>query len=157
MRNGRRLLKNPVSNFLFICILVFNPAGKVHSQEKPLNVAIELLAPCVMQSDGAYTGFEIELWEEIAKDLGLEFGYYETDMEGIFSDLSKGSAQVGFSCITINHEREKLVDFSHHTLDSGLRILVLNKKAFSLIEPFKSLFSPLVLKAMTYLGLFIII
>jgi ABC-type amino acid transport substrate-binding protein len=79
-----------------------------------------------MKSDGAYSGFEIELWEEISKDLALEFTYYETNMDGIFKDLIEGKAHVGFSCITITHEREELVDFSHHTLDSGLRILVSN-------------------------------
>jgi polar amino acid transport system substrate-binding protein len=157
MRNSRKLTKNAVSILLFLCILVLVPAGMVRPQEKPLMVAVEVMAPCVMKSDKAYTGFEIELWEEISKDLGLESAYYETNMDGIFKDLIKGNAHVGFSCITITHEREKRVDFSHHTLDSGLRILVLNKKAFSLIQPIKSLFSPLVIKAIAYLGLFIII
>jgi ABC-type amino acid transport substrate-binding protein len=110
-----------------------------------------------MKSEVAYKGFEIELWEGISKDLGLEFTYYETDMDGIFQDLTTAKADVGFSCITITHEREERVDFSHHTLDSGLRILVLNKQKFSLIEPVKSLFSPLVIKALAYLGLFIIV
>jgi len=157
MRNGRKISKNPVSILLFLCVLVLIPADIVHPQEKPLPVAIEVMAPCVMKSDGGYRGFEIELWEEISKDLGKEFVYYETNMDGIFKDLIEGKAYVGFSCITITHEREELVDFSHHTLDSGLRILVSNKKAFSLIEPVKSLFSPLVMKAMAYLGLFLII
>ena len=157
MRDGRKISKNPLTILLFLSVLVLIPAGLVHPQEKPLNVAIEMLAPCVMQSKGAYTGFEIELWEEISKDLGIEFTYYEADMDRIFEDLIDGKAQVGFSCITITHKREELVDFSHHTLDSGLRILVLNKKSFSLIETAKSLFSPLVMKAMTYLGLFIIV
>jgi polar amino acid transport system substrate-binding protein len=157
MRDGRKMSKKPVSILLFLCVLVLIPAGFVRPQEKPLLVAIEVLAPCVMRSDEGYTGFEIELWEEIAKDLGLNFAYYETSMDGIFKDLIQGKAQVGFSCITITHEREELVDFSHHTLDSGLRILVLNKKEFSLVGPFKFLFSPLVIKALAYLGLFIIV
>ena len=157
MRSGRKISKNPVSILLILCVLVLIPAGIVHPQEKPIAAAIEVLTPCVMKSDGTYTGFEIELWEEISKDLGLEFAYYETKMDGIFKDLIAGKAHVGFSCITITHAREELVDFSHHTLDSGLRILVSNKKAFSLIEPIKSLFSPLAMKAMAYLGLFIIV
>jgi polar amino acid transport system substrate-binding protein len=157
MRSGRKISKNPVSILLVLCVLVLTPAGIVYPQEKPIIVAIELLAPCVMKSDGAYTGFEIELWEEISKDLELEFAYYETNMDRIFKDLIERNAHVAFSCITITHEREELVDFSHHTLDSGLRILVLNKKEFSLIEPVKSLFSPIVMKAMAYLSLFIIV
>jgi ABC-type amino acid transport substrate-binding protein len=157
MRNGRKISKKLVSTLLFLCVLVLIPANIVRPQEKPIRVAIEVMAPCVMKSDDVYTGFEIELWEEISKDLGLEFTYYETNMDGIFTDLIIENAQVGFSCITITHAREQLVDFSHHTLDSGLRILVSNKKKFSLIEPVKSFFSPLVLKALGYLGLFLIV
>ena len=128
MKNGQKISKKPASILLFICVLVLIPAGIVRPQEKPLLVAIEVLAPCVMKTDEAYTGFEIELWEEISTDLRLDFTYYETNMAGIFEDLVEAKAHVGFSCITITHEREELVDFSHHTLDSGLRILVSNKK-----------------------------
>ena len=112
MRDGRKISKKPVSILLFLCVLVLIPANIVRPQEKPLPAAIEVMAPCVMKSADAYTGFEIELWEEISKDLGLEFAYYETSMDRIFTDL---------------------------------------------IEPVKSLFSPLVMKAMAYLGLFIIV
>ena len=157
MRYGRKISKKPVSILLLLWVLVLMPANIARPQEKSLRIAVEVMAPCVMKSDEAYTGFEIELWEEISKELGLEFSYYETDMDGIFRDLVEGKAQVGFSCITITYEREQRVDFSHHTLDSGLRILVSNEKAFSLLEPVKSLFSPLVMKALTYLGLFLIV
>ncbi len=157
MRNGRKISNTPVSILLFLCVLVLIPANIVCPQEKPLLVAVEVMAPCVMKSDKAYTGFEVELWEEVSKDLELEFAYYETNMDEIFKDLIGGNAQVGFSCITITHEREEVVDFSHHTLDSGLRILVLNKQEFSLFGPVESLFSPLVMKALAYLGLFIIV
>jgi len=157
MSNDSKRLKKPASILLLLCILVFIPSNVVRPQEKPLLVGVEVMAPCVMKSDEGYTGFEIELWEEISKDLGLEFSYYETNMDGMFTDLIKENAHVGFSCITITHEREEIVDFSHHTLDSGLRILVSNKKEFSLIGPVKSLFSPLVMKALAYLGLFLIV
>jgi len=157
MRYGRRKLKKSAAILFVLWFLVLIPTAIVRSQEKPVAVAIEVMAPCVMQSDGGYKGFEIELWEEIAEDLELEFAYYETTMDRIFKDLTAGKGQVGFSCITITDQREKLVDFSHHTLDSGLRILVANKKSFSLVESVRSLFSPLVMKAMASLGLFIIV
>ena len=157
MKNGRNISKKPVSILLFLCVLVLMPANTVCPQENSLLVAVEVMAPCVMKSDEVYTGFEIELWEEISKDLGLEIAYYETNMDGIFGDLIDENAHVGFSCITITHEREERVDFSHHTLDSGLRILVSSKKEFSLVGPVKSLFSPLVIKALAYLGIFLLV
>jgi len=157
MGSGRIISRKAVSILLFLSVFVLFPAGVVCTQEKPFPVAIEVMAPCVMKSGESYSGFEIELWEEISRDLGLEFTYYETNMAGIFKDLIDGNAHVGFSCITVTHAREELVDFSHQTLDSGLRILVSNKTEFSLIEPVKSLFSPLVTKALAYLCLFIIV
>jgi len=126
-------------------------------RKKSLTVDIEILPPCVMVSDGRYTGFDIELWEEIARDMGVAFDYRVGDQKEIFSDLIQGRADVGFSCFSITPEREKRIDFSHHYMDSGLRILILNKTGFSLAESVKSVFSPLVLKSLAYLGLFIFI
>jgi ABC-type amino acid transport substrate-binding protein len=157
MEKNRRKLKRNAFHFLVLCVLVFGLANEVNSKEKILTVAVEITAPCVMHHNSTYTGFDIELWEEIARELELAFIYHETDLKGIFSDLVGGNADVAFSCITVTNERENIVDFSHHYLDSGLRIMILNKSKFSLIESVKSIYSPIVVKSLTYIGLFIII
>jgi polar amino acid transport system substrate-binding protein len=143
--------------FIVLCVLVFGLANEVKSKEKILTVAVEITAPCVMHHNSTYTGFDIELWEEIARELKLAFTYKETDLKELFADLAEGKVDVAFSCITVTNEREKIVDFSHHYLDSGLRIMVLNKSKFSLAESVKSIYSPTVVRALTYIGLFIII
>ena len=51
------------------CILVFGLASEVESTEARLTVDIEITAPCVMHNNNTYTGFDIELWEEIAQEL----------------------------------------------------------------------------------------
>ena len=153
--------KRPVNRgafcFFVLCVLVCGLTNAAASDEKMLTVSIEITAPCVMQDNGTYTGFDVELWEAIAQELNLSFQYKETDLKGLFTDLVGGHADVAFSCITVTNEREKIVDFSHHYLDSGLRIMVLNKTRFSPTEYVKSVFSPVVVKALTYIGLFIII
>jgi len=144
--------------WLFISILlVLYDSIEVKSQEKPLTVAVKVLSPCVMEADSRYTGFDAELWEQIANDLKLEFNYRLTDQWRIFSDLVEGKADIAFSCMPITHEWEETVDFSHHYLESGLRILVLNKSTFSMKHTLKSFFSPLVLTALGALFVFIII
>ena len=132
-------------------------ADRAQPKETVLTVDVEITPPCVMSEETRFTGFDIELWEEIAKDLGLAYVYHETDLKGIFRDLVDGHADVALSCITITNEREKIIDFSHHYMDSGLRIMVLNKTKFSLAESVKSIYSPIVFKAFAYIGLFIII
>jgi ABC-type amino acid transport substrate-binding protein len=157
MGYNRKKLKRNAFHICVFCILVFGLANEVKSTEKILTVDIEITAPCVMLNNSTYTGFDIELWEEIAKELNIAFSYNETDLKGIFTDLVEGNADVAFSCITVTKEREEIVDFSHHYLDSGLRIMVLNKKKFSMAESMKSFYSPKVLKTLAYIGLFIII
>lgn len=142
---------------LLFCILVSSNAWSDAVQKEPLIVDISILAPCVIEEKSTYTGFDIELWEEIARDIGVAFTYRLTDMKGTFKDLVAGRADVAFSCFTITNEREEVFDFSHHYLDSGLRILVLNKSNFSFSEATKTLFSPIVLTSLAYFGLFIII
>jgi polar amino acid transport system substrate-binding protein len=157
MENYRLKLQRIVCHFFLLFVLVFGLANEVNANEKNLTVDVEITAPCVMRHNSSYTGFDIELWEEIARDLELVFSYNETDLKGIFTDLVEGDADVAFSCITVTNEREKIIDFSHHYLDSGLRIMVLSKPKFSLTESVKSIYSPIVVKSLTYIGLFIII
>jgi len=61
MGNNRKRLGKKVFCFIVISILVFGLTDTAKSEEKILTVAIEITAPCVMYSNGAYTGFDIEL------------------------------------------------------------------------------------------------
>ena len=47
--------------------------------------------PCVMEAGNRYTGFDVELWEHIAKDLKVEFDYRLTDQWRIFSENKLGA------------------------------------------------------------------
>jgi polar amino acid transport system substrate-binding protein len=152
-----RNLKGLVFLFFVLSLLTVDRADAAASEKRVLSVAVEITAPCVMQDNGVYSGFDIELWEEIARELKVDFRYHETRLKDMFAEVAAGDADVAFSCITITDEREKIVDFSHHYLDSGLRIMVLKKTKFSLIESVKSFSSPIVLRSLSYIGLFIIV
>jgi ABC-type amino acid transport substrate-binding protein len=157
MGNNSLNLQRNTFPFIVLCVLVFGLADEAKSTEEILTVDVEITAPCVMHDNSMYTGFDIELWEEIAQVLDVPFNYNETDLKGIFRDLVEGTADVAFSCITVTSDREEIVDFSHHYLDSGLRVMVLQKPKFSLTESLKSFYSPIVVKSLTYIGLFVII
>ncbi|MBT8374112.1 MAG: transporter substrate-binding domain-containing protein [Deltaproteobacteria bacterium] len=111
----------------------------------------------MMEAEGRYTGFDSELWEQIAKELKLEFNYRLTDKWRITSDLVEGKADIAFSCMPITREWEETIDFSHPYLESGLRILILNKSTFSMKQTLKSIFSPLFFKILGALFVFIFI
>ena len=73
---------------------------------------------------GQYTGFDIELWKEIAKRLNLDYAMQPMDFNGIIPGLQTAQVDVGIAGMTITDERAKVVDFSAPYYDSGLSILV---------------------------------
>ena len=47
--------------------------------------------------DGKFTGFDIELWETIAKKLGLSYKFQPMDFNGIIPGLQTGNVDVGIA------------------------------------------------------------
>ena len=75
--------------------------------EEPLIVYVNSFSPLTMIEEGKYAGFDIDLWEAIAEDLGLKFRYQQAkSLERIWTDLSYGKADVALGGLTITAERE---------------------------------------------------
>lgn len=91
---------------------------------KTYNVAVTSVSPFVMEKDGDYSGFDVELWEMIAKEAGWQFEYSKHHFQELIPLAASKKVDVAFAAVTIKEEREKLVDFSYPTFHSGLRILL---------------------------------
>lgn len=74
--------------------------------------------------DGKHTGFDVELWDAIAKEIGVEYDLQPMDFNGIIPGLQTRQLDVGIAGMTIKPERAKVVDFSDPYYDAGLLILV---------------------------------
>lgn len=85
---------------------------------------ISIFPPLIEKKHDKYTGFEIELWEKIAQSLSLDYQYKELSFKNLLPAVSKNKLDVAFAGITRTEEREKIVNFSHFTLNSGLLILL---------------------------------
>jgi polar amino acid transport system substrate-binding protein len=124
-RNGaRRLLPAAVVASMLLVIAVARPAGQAAPQET-VRVATRLVAPFALEEQGQLTGFSIELWQEIAKQLHLnsEFVVKPTVPE-LLRTVQSGEAALAISAISITAERDKQFDFSQPMFDAGLQILV---------------------------------
>lgn len=85
--------------------------------------------------DGKFTGFDIELWEQLAKTAGVSFKFQPMDFNGIIPGLQTGNVDVGIAGMTITPERAKVVMFSDGYYTSGLAILVReDEKAITKLE-----------------------
>jgi polar amino acid transport system substrate-binding protein len=88
-------------------------------------VGVTEVAPFVMrQADGHWHGIAVELWRDIAKDLGVEYKFLEMDQVGLIRGLETGSLDLVVSAMSVTPEREQILDFSHAFFHAGLGIAV---------------------------------
>ena len=110
---------------LLTALLLLMPLAA--SAQDPLTIATVTRAPFSMENNGRDTGFAIELWEMVAKDLGLEYTYQRANSFGGMLDLvTSGAADGAIANIPVTAEREAKMDFTKPIFDSGLQIMVPN-------------------------------
>lgn len=101
------------------------PAVHAAPQDKELIIATDTaFVPFEFKQNGKYTGFDIELWEAIAKQAGLKYTLRPMDFNGIIPGLQTRNIDAALAGITIRDDRKKVIDFSDPYYESGLAILV---------------------------------
>ncbi|AMK33485.1 Cystine ABC transporter [Pseudomonas putida] len=97
-------------------------------QEKGvINVGLEGTYPpfSFQDENGKLTGFEVELSELLAKELGVKAKVQPTKWDGILAALESKRLDVVINQVTISEERKKKYDFSEPYTVSGIQALVL--------------------------------
>jgi glutamine transport system substrate-binding protein len=92
---------------------------------EPLLVAVDTaFVPFEFKQGDKYVGFDIDLWDAVAKDLKLDYKLQPMDFNGILPALQTKNVDVGLAGITIKDERKKVIDFSDGYYDSGFMLMV---------------------------------
>jgi len=75
--------------------------------------------------DGEPTGFSIDLWRAVAKDIGRSTTFsYVDSFSDMLARIADGTFDIAVANISITAEREQRLDFSHAIFQSGLQIMV---------------------------------
>jgi polar amino acid transport system substrate-binding protein len=106
------------------------------SESRTLNVCSDIpYAPMEMEGEGPrglqYTGFDIELLDAMAEEIGAELEILDVEFDGILGNLAAGTCDVVASSVTIDEDRAKEVDFTEPYFNADQSLLV---KADSGIE-----------------------
>ena len=80
--------------------------------------------PFEFKEGDKYVGFDIDLWAEIAKEIGVTYTLQPMDFNGIIPALQTKQDDVALAGITIKDERKKVIDFSDGYYDSGFLLMV---------------------------------
>jgi polar amino acid transport system substrate-binding protein len=126
---------------------------------RKLVVSTKPLDPFVAKNeDGTYSGFSVDLWTEVARrnNWAFEWKYNETVTQ-VVDDVAQRRADIGIAGITINQERESVVDFSHPMFNAGLQIAVGGSNKSDLRAWLGQVFSPSLFRLIAILAGFIFI
>jgi len=100
-------------------------AATAPAQNKELLVAVDTaFIPFSFKQGNTYTGFDVEMWDAIAKEVGLRYKLQPMDFNGILPGLQTRNIDVAIAGITMRPDRAKVIDFSDPYYESGLAILV---------------------------------
>jgi len=108
--------------------LIFSSTS--YGNDEILKVATIERPPFSMQnSNGEWTGFSVELIQEIAErhDFTLEI-LKETIFSDMLNNVADGNANMAAANISVTAERERRMDFSQPIYSSGLQIITTNEK-----------------------------
>ena len=86
-----------------------------------ISVVASELRPCVINNGESLAGFAIDLWKALADVMQAEYSLTTTDISGALQAVTQGEADVAIGCISITHNREKQLDFTHPVAEGGLQ------------------------------------
>ena len=122
MRAVTRLLA-PLIALLFTLLLTL--LHSANAGAAPLRVGTKHAPPFAeLGADGRWHGISIELWEDLATDLEVEYEYEERDLPGLLQGLEDGSLDVVAAALTVTAEREAKLDFTAPFHTTGLAVVV---------------------------------
>jgi len=117
-------------SWLIACLLIAAPArgqAPATSTRPLLRVSTGYAAPFVQLPGTPVSGYSIEIWQEIARRLGVDTAWTvlpDLSEEAQLARVAEGQADLALSALAITAAREARIDFSLPYVSSGLQVMV---------------------------------
>lgn len=112
-----------IHRVIALAIMVLMTGTSLAAQD--LRLVTVTRTPFSQVDNGEDTGFSIELWAAIARELGLSYQVERFDtFTDMLNEIESGRADVAAANISITADREARMDFSQPIFSSGLRVMV---------------------------------
>ncbi|MBI4800705.1 MAG: transporter substrate-binding domain-containing protein [Desulfarculus sp.] len=85
-------------------------------------------------ADGRWVGITMELWDNMARHLGVEYEVREMTLSDLLHAVEQGQVDLAATALTVTADREKLLDFSQPYFLTGLGIATPAKAGASWLE-----------------------
>lgn len=118
-----------VAFLMLITFITFSAmtAPHIHAEQKVLKIGTDtnyVPFEFLDQEKGEYVGFDIDLIDAIAEEIGFEYELKPMDYNGLIPALQTSNLDVAIAGITINPVRKETIDLSDPYYDAGTAVLV---------------------------------
>ena len=125
---------------------------------QPLVIGVKETPPFIIQNeDGEYSGVSIQLWDEVAQELGFQFEYRNLELPDLISSLENQTVDASINPLTVTSDRVRSFHFTQPFFITSLAIVTQKEEKNAVFSFVKNLFSPDFLKAVLLLFLVILI
>ncbi len=108
-------------HLLLLLFIVFS--GLLYPQvNDTLIIGVKQAPPFLMEEDGEWTGASVELWNQIARELKLNYEYREYNLKDLVSALAQGEIDMSINPLTVTAERIESFDFTQPFYISNLTV-----------------------------------
>lgn len=125
---NRNYLKYAFALLLIFVVTFMNTNGtEVSAEKEKLQIGTDtnyVPFEFLDQEAGEYIGFDIDLIDAIAEEVGFEYELKPMDYAGIIPALQTENLDMAIAGITINPVREETIDFSEPYYDAGTAVMV---------------------------------
>lgn len=149
-------MKYCVSVFLFLTSFVASASQDSLKQE--LVIGLKETPPFVIANDdGTFSGVSIDLWEEMAIDLGIEYRYKQLELPDLLDALTTGEVDASINPLTVTSSRVKNFHFTQPFYIASLGIATKKSDKSPLMTFLRNFFSADFFKAVLLLLLVLLI
>ncbi len=123
--------------FVLFVACYFFLSSAVIAQDETLTIATKQAPPFAMlDADNQWQGLSISLWKALAEELDLKYRFEEATLSEMIEGVATAKYDASIAAITITHERERRVDFTHpyHTTGYGIVVPLADTSWWSMIS-----------------------
>ena len=107
--------------------------------------------------DGKWSGISIDLWQDMATKLKLNYTFKEMDLDHLLAGVTNGSLNAAVAAISVTADRELVLDFTQPFYTTGLGIAVSEKNTAPWLNALRRLASWQFLGVVSLLALVLLV
>lgn len=110
---------------ILLLIAAFIAGSSTPSHAEKIKVVTRNIEPFSFEQDGRRVGYAMELWDQVAREAGLEYDVETAETAAAMVDAVKNkTADAGVGALSVTATREEVIDFSQPFYEAGLQVLV---------------------------------